>query len=143
MKKLIIFICIGLCFINCNFDDINIFGHDKPKHDDLNKLPDLIIHIDRFVLHKDSAEVFLTVKNIGGNNFSHPLTVVKLTINNNDFQELHVIRDLNSNSPRIFHIRIMIFAQPLKNMFAKVDVSNVIEESNEDNNYSNYVAVVP
>jgi len=140
MKKLIILICIGLCFNSCNFGEINIVGH-KPKHDDLNKLPDLIIHIDRFVIHKDSAEVFLTVKNIGGHNFSHPIAVVKLTINNGDFQEFHFIRNLNSNSPRIFHIRIMTFAQPLKNMFAKVDTSDNIDELKEDNNHSNYVAV--
>jgi len=33
MNKLIIFICMGLCFNSCNFGEINIVGHKKKKPD--------------------------------------------------------------------------------------------------------------
>jgi len=141
MKKLIILICIGLYFSSCNFGEINIVGHKKQR----NKLPDLIISIENFILHSNAIELFLHIQNLGGFKFSQAETVIITYINNGVEKELININNLDTNN--FFHITQAIPLRfQLKSIYTTIDkpiidgkVSRIgfIKESNEDNNTSN------
>jgi len=141
MKKLIILICIVL-WSSCSFVE-DIVGH-KNKRD---KLPDLIISIENFILHRNAIELFLHIQNLGEFKFSQTETVIITYINNGVEKELININNLDTNN--FFHIRQAIPLRfELESIYTTIDKPIIdnkvsrkgfIKESNEDNNISNTI----
>jgi len=142
MKKLIILICIGLCFSGCNLGEINIVGHKRHK----DKLPDFIINIDNHIIYDDRIEVFTHVQNIGGFNFSGDYTLIIVHINDGVVKGFFAVNDLTN---RNFFSKIVIHTNiECESIFATIDKPIIqggviregfIIESNEGNNLSNII----
>ena len=148
MKKLILLCVFSLVILQLNcIDNSNLNGTNVSLYKDnididddvIKKLPDLIIHINCYEIGKNNTKVFATVQNLGGYDFSYGLTVVKLNINNYTYQAYYAIKNLTET--KIFNIVILTPVINIDNMFAVVDVSNVIDESNENNNISNIIII--